>query len=431
MEDMKMVNDMLKFFDDSPTAFNVVDNIKKMLFEKGYEELFERDDYKIKKGGKYFITRNGSSIFAFNVGKKLVDPSLHITSSHTDCPTFKLKPNPIIKTKFGVKLNIARYGGALSKPWFDRPLSLAGRVFVRKKDHIEPVVYLDKKPFCIFTSMAPHLDREIETRPIIPAVDMVPLVSLNDKFEFNDYLSKNLKVKKEDICDFDLFLYPVQKAFTWGDKDEFISSFHVDNLECVYITLKSFVDTFNDNNINVFVAYDNEEIGSLSRQGAGSDFLQVNLQRISKCLNISYGQLIARGMQLSCDNAQGIHPNHPDLYDLDNCSKLNGGVVVKFNPRLLYTSDGLSSSLFKELLVKYKIPYQIYANKTGIRGGATLGNISNGHVSLISVDIGLAQWAMHSITETCGSKDVEAMLKAIKCFYKSSIKIDKHSYKLL
>ena len=412
-----MIKDMIGFINDSPTAFSAVANIKSILKGKGYKELLENEEFKLKKGGKYYIERNGTSLIAFNVGSKLSDPSLHIAASHTDCPSFKLKPNPIIKSDLGIKLNIETYGGPLSRPWFDRPLSLAGRVMVDGKNGIETVDYLDRKPFCILASMAPHLNREADNSKLDPAVDMVPIVSLNDKYDFNKYLAKNMKVKASSILGFDLYLYPLDKGYVWGDNDEFITCHHIDNLECAYTSLMGFVDAFNDNNINVYVSFDNEEVGSLTRQGADSDFLANTIERVCKALALDYHKLVSSGMMLSCDNAHGIHPNHPEFYDKNNSPKLNGGIVIKYNANQSYTTDSLSSALLQKLLKKNNIPYQVFSNKSGIRGGSTLGNISNGHVSLITVDIGLAQWAMHSPVETCGAYDVETMINGINCFY--------------
>ena len=416
-----MVKDLIKFIDASPTAFGATANIKTILEEHGYEPLKEK---KIVKGKKYYVTRNDSSIAAFAVGKKLNDPAIHIAASHTDCPSFKLKPNPIIKTPNGIRLNVEVYGGILRRPWFDRPLSLAGRVIVKRKDKIACRNFIDDKPFCIIPSMAPHLNHNIEEKIPDVAVDMVPIVSLDDKYDFNDYLAKKLKVSKNDILGFDLYLYPLDKGYVWGKDDEFITQGHLDNLECAYTSLMGFVDNFNDDNINLYLSFDNEEVGSLTRQGADSDFMEGIIRRICKDLSLDYDRLIEHGILLSCDNAHALHPNYPELYDPNNSPKLNGGVVVKYNAAQSYCTDSLSGAIFKKLLSDNKIPFQNYANKTGIRGGGTLGNLSTAHVSIMSIDIGLAQWAMHSPVETAGTKDVEYMIEALKAFYKSHLSID-------
>ena len=416
-----MVNNLIKFIDESPTAFGAVQSIKKLLEEKGYKQLNKE---KIKKGQKYYITRNDSSVIAFNVGKRLNNPAVHICASHTDCPTMKLKPNPIIKTDSGIKLNVEEYGGMLRRPWFDRPLSLAGRVMVSNKGKIKAVQYIDSEPFCIIPSMAPHLDRGIEEKKPDLLVDMAPIVSLDKNYDFNSYLTKKLKVKKEDILGFDLYLYPLEKGYVWGKNKELFTCGHIDNLECAYTTLIGFMDTFNDDNINIYASFDNEEVGSRTRQGADSDFFEMVLDRICKDLGIDYYELLNQAIMLSCDNAHGLHPNHPELYDKDNAPKLNEGVVIKYNASQSYVTDSLSAALLKKILNAKKIPYQVYANKTGNRGGSTLGNIANAHVSVMSVDIGLAQWAMHSPVETAGVKDVKYMCDLIKAFYKAHLKLN-------
>ena len=415
-----MVNDLIRFIDESPTAFLAVKSIEDILKEKGYKQL---DTKKISKNEKYYVKRNDSSIIAFNVGKKLSDPSIHICASHTDCPSMKLKPNPIIISDNGVKLNVEGYGGMLLRAWFDRPLSLAGRVILDKKGKITSSLFMDRQPFCIIPSMAPHLDHSIEDKKPDLLIDMAPVVTLNKKFDFKQYLSKKLNTKKESILGFDLYLYPMQKGYVWSD-NEFFTCGHIDNLECAYTSLKGFVDNFNDNNINVYACFDNEEVGSLSRQGADSDFLKLTIERICDDLNLDYESLIKQGMMLSCDNAHGLHPNHPELYDLNNAPRLNEGIVIKYNASQSYTTDSLSFALLKKILDAKKIKYQYFSNKTGKRGGSTLGNLSNRHVSIMSVDIGLSQWAMHSPIETAGVKDVNYMINACKAFYKAHIKVN-------
>lgn len=417
-----MVKGLIKFIDNSPTAFGAIESIKATLDKEGYKEL-KKD--KITKGQKYYVTRNDSSIIAFNVGKKLNDPSLHICASHTDCPSMKLKPNPIIKTDNGIKLNVEAYGGMLRRPWFDRPLSLAGRVMISNKGKIKSIQYTDTEPFCIIPSMAPHLNHQIEDNRPDLLVDMAPIVSLDKDYDFNAYLSKKLKVKKEGILGFDLYLYPLEKGYIWGSNKEFFTCGHIDNLECAYTTLTGFINTFNDENINVYVSFDNEEVGSRTRQGADSDFLEKILHRICDDLKINYYDLLEQAMMLSCDNAHALHPNHAELYDKDNAPKLNEGVVIKYNASQSYVTDSLSAALLKKVLNDKKIPYQVFANKTGNRGGSTLGNIANSHVSIMSVDIGLAQWAMHSPVETAGTLDVKYMHDLINAFYKAHLKLNK------
>ena len=416
-----MVKDLVKFLDESPTAFCAVSSIKKRLEEKGYQRL---GNEKIEKGKKYYLVRNDSSIIAFNVGKRLNDPSLHITASHTDSPLFKLKPQPLIKEKGSVRFNIETYGGMLLRPWFDRPLKLAGRVIINKDDKLCNVIFDSKEPLCMIPSMAPHLSRTREEGKIEVGKEMYPIITLGEDFDLNEYLSSKLHCDKDDILGFDLYVGPCEKGYVWGKDEEFFTSNHIDNLECAYTTLMGFIDNFHDDNINIYCSFDNEEVGSRTRQGADSDILQGILNRLCKDLDLDEQRLVERGMMLSCDNAHALHPNYADLYDLNNAPIMNEGVVIKYNASQSYTTDSLSGALLKTILKRNEIPWQVFANKTGTRGGGTLGNISTSHVSIMSADIGLGQWAMHSPIETAGSKDVNYMVDLIKAFYQSHIDID-------
>lgn len=416
-----MVKDLVKFLDESPTAFCAVSSIKKRLEEKGYQRL---GNEKIEKGKKYYLVRNDSSIIAFNVGKRLNDPSLHITASHTDSPLFKLKPQPLIKEKGSVRFNIETYGGMLLRPWFDRPLKLAGRVIINKDDKLCNVIFDSKEPLCMIPSMAPHLSRTREEGKIEVGKEMYPIITLGEDFDLNEYLSSKLHCDKDDILGFDLYVVPCEKGYVWGKDEEFFTSNHIDNLECAYTTLMGFIDNFHDDNINIYCSFDNEEVGSRTRQGADSDILQGILNRLCKDLDLDEQRLVERGMMLSCDNAHALHPNYADLYDLNNAPIMNEGVVIKYNASQSYTTDSLSGALLKTILKRNEIPWQVFANKTGTRGGGTLGNISTSHVSIMSADIGLGQWAMHSPIETAGSKDVNYMVDLIKAFYQSHIDID-------
>lgn len=415
-----MTEKLIKFIDESPTAFGAVESLKKRLEADGFQPL--KDDT-VRKNGKYYVTRNGSGIIAFTIGNDLKDVSLHVSASHTDCPSLKLKPDPILKSEEGIRLNVEQYGGMLKRPWFDRPLSLAGRVTVNTGNKIASRLFIDEEPFCIIPSMAPHLERGIEAKEVDLRVDLAPVVSLDKDYDFYAYLASKLALNKEDILGFDLYLYPLQKGYIWGKDKEFFTCGHIDNLECAYTTLIGFLNSKNKRNINVWASFDNEEVGSSTIQGADSDFLELTLKKICEDLKLNYRSLLERGFLLSCDNAHGIHPNHPELYDTHNAPKLNQGVVIKYNASQSYVTDSLSAALFKKLLNDNQIPYQVFANRTGTRGGSTLGNISNSHVSLLSADIGLAQWAMHSPVETAGSRDVQYMIDAITAFYNAHLTV--------
>ncbi|MDO4499901.1 MAG: M18 family aminopeptidase [Erysipelotrichaceae bacterium] len=413
------MKDMLKFLNESPTSFQAITNIAEMLDKEGYKELKESEEYKLEKGGKYYVSRNGSSIIAFNIGKNLNDASLQITASHSDCPSFKLKPEAFIYENGFLKLNTEVYGGPIYYPWMDRPLCLAGRLIVKENGLLKTENYDSQKPFCLIPSLAIHMNREMNKGlSLNPQIDLLPLCGM-EKADIKEYLSKECG---KEVVGFDLYLYPEQKAFVWGMNEEFISSFHIDNLECAYTTLKGFIAGENAENINVYCCFDNEEVGSLTRQGADSDFLETTLRRLADELGLNYYRLLAKGMMLSCDNAHGLHPNHPEKADPTNRPTMNKGIVIKYNANQSYTSDGLSAAIFAELLKTNNIPYQYFTNRSDVKGGSTLGNISNGHSSIVSVDIGLAQLAMHSPVETCGSKDVESMIQAVAAFYSAHLK---------
>lgn len=424
------MKEMMKFLDESVTAYQAIDNLKKELLQNKYEELDEKKEYKLLKGHKYFITRNGTSIIAFNIGKKLDEPSLQIAASHSDCPSFKIKPEAFIFDNNYLKLNTEVYGGPIYYPWLDRALGIAGRVVIKNKDSLKTINYKTDNPFCVIPSVAIHQNRDVNKGiDLNPQIDLLPLVSL-EKGDLKDFLAKELKTKKDDIKGFDLYLYPMDKAFNWGLKKEFITSFHIDNLECAYTSFKAFLNNFNDNNINVYCSFDNEEVGSLTRQGADSDFLNATILRIASALKLDYYSLVSSGMLLSCDNGHALHPNHPEKSDPVNRPLINKGVVIKYNANQSYTSDGITSAIFSNLLDGKKIPYQYFANRSDSKGGSTLGNISNSHISILSIDIGLAQLAMHSPMETAGVKDIDYMIDAIKQFYKAHLTIKGDTYSL-
>ena len=414
-----MLESLLNYLNASPTAFQAVSNAAKELAEAGYQELDEAEIYHLEKGGKYYITRNGSSIIALNIGKNCEKGPFKIVASHSDCPGFKLKPNAIIKDGKQVKLNTEVYGGALLNPWFDRPLGLAGRLIVKENGKLRIMPYVLEENFCVIPSLAIHMNRDANNGyKINPQVDCLPLVTANQDFDLKAYLQEKAGVEK--IVNFDLYLYPRDKAFVWAN-GEYFSANHIDNLECAYTSLLAFKNNFDDNAVNVLTIFDNEEVGSLTRQGANSDFLRLTLERTAAALGLDYPSTIARSMMVSADNAHAVHPNHNDKADQTNRPYMNEGIVIKYNANQSYTSDAVSSAVFVETLESAGVPYQYFTNRSDMRGGSTLGNISNAQVSIISLDIGLAQLAMHSCVETAGTKDAEAMVKGLSAFYKNPL----------
>ena len=428
------MNDLLSFLYNSPTAFQAVANIAAALKEAGFEEYSENETVKFKKGGKYFTTRNQSSILAFKVGKDLKDANFHIAASHSDCPGFKLKPNSLTAVHQGqfIQLNTEVYGGALFAPWFDRPLSLAGRLILSAENGVESRLFDLKKNFCMIPSLAIHMNREANKGiPINPQKDLLPLVTMDKDFDLRRFLAKEAGVKEEELISYDLYLYPRQEPVVWGAEEEFFASHHIDNLECAYTTLQGFLKGEKETNINVYACFDNEEVGSLTRQGADSDFLVRNLQKVADGLGLKYPEILAGSMMLSCDNAHSAHPNHPEKDDPTNHALMNKGIVIKYNANQSYTSDALSSAIFRLICDKANVPYQFYTNRSDIRGGSTLGNLSNAQVSLLSLDIGCAQLAMHSCYESAGMKDVQYMIDGVTAYYSTHVSLTKDgSYQL-
>lgn len=410
-----MLEKIIKLIEKSPSAFNGAKNIKAELISKGYEKIdFNKT---IHKSGKYFIEKNESCILAFNIGKKLEKPYFNIVSSHLDCPSFKIKPNPIIKSNGYCKLNVEGYGGMIMSTWMDKPLGMAGRVAYKKENKITTSIININEAVCIIPNVAIHMNREVNKGYAFNIKDdMLPIISLKEDFDFYKFLSMKTGIK-EKILSYDLFLYPMYVPTIWGEDKEFISSFHIDDFACASTSLYAFMDNFNENAINIYAAFDNEEIGSLTKQGADSNFLYDILKYLSKMLGLEYVAMLNNSLCLSADNAHALHPNHPEYYDISNRCYMNKGIVIKYSARQSYASDSLGSAIFIDILEKENIPYQIFTNRSDMPGGSTLGNISNAHVSIDTVDIGLAQLAMHSNMEMAGTKDLEYLYKGLKAFY--------------
>ena len=425
--------ELLNFIYQSPTAYNAIETIKKYLKEEGFIELHESNRFNLETGKNYFVTRNGTSLIAFKLPKTINNYGFNIVASHSDSPTYKVKPNYDIKTGVYHKLSVEPYGGMIHSSWFDRPLSLAGRAIVKEGNKIETKEVNIDYPLLSITNVPIHMNRTInDGYKYNAAIDLQPLLTQEiEKFDLYELLANELNIVKENIINFDLYLCLKEKGYVYGLNKEYFASPRIDDLQCAFTSLKGFIDSNNKNNINVYACFDNEEVGSGTRQGADSSFLEDTLRRVNSALNFDepkYLEAIASSFLVSADNAHAIHPNHPELFDGLNNVKMNGGIVIKNNASQSYATDGLSASLFVEILKDANIPYQFYTNRADIRGGSTLGNISNSHVSILSLDIGLAQLAMHSSNETAGVKDNEYAINAFKAFYSTSITNDKDSY---
>lgn len=427
----KSINkELLSFLECSVSVFHAVSAMREQLLKQSYLELFEEEPWNVEKGGNYFVVRNGSSIIAFSIGKKLENYHFQIAASHSDSPTFKVKEHAEIAGKGEyLQLNTEGYGGMLAATWFDRPLSIAGRVLVKDADVLTTrLVHIDKD-LLIIPSVAIHLNRDANNgMKYNNQIDLLPLYSAGDLKEgaFIECVAKELGVDKNNILGKDLYLYNRMKPILWGEKEEFISAGKLDNLQCAYLSLQSFLKTRNNQAINVYACFDNEEVGSATKQGAESTFLRDVLERINNALNYSndeYYQAVARSFMLSCDNAHATHPNHPELSDQKNTAFMNKGIVIKYNANQRYTTDGVSAAVFQDICKHCNVPLQVFANRSDMPGGSTLGNISSTKVSMNTVDIGLPQLAMHSSFETAGSHDSQALYEALCGYYGANIVI--------
>ncbi len=419
---MKFVNDFLKFLNDSKTAFHACFNIEKILIDNGFIKLSENEKWNLKEG-KYFISRNNASILAFTIPSNLNELSYNITAAHLDSPTFKLKPNFKLDEKRYNRLNTEVYGGPIYNTWMDRGLDIAGRVFVKEDNKIVSKLFSFDRAVALIPNLPIHYNREVNKGVALnPQIDLIPLIGDKENIDVNllDEIAKKLKIEKNNILSYDLFLSLLERGYLAGINNDFIMAPQIDNLECSYALTKALIDSKNNKSINVLALFDSEEIGSRTRDGAGSTLLKDALERISYDLGLNLEEhkiALANSFIVSADNAQGYHPNYPSKYDPTNASYLNSGIVIKNAARGSYTTDALSSSYFKEICKNACAKYQDNTNRSDVPGGSTLGAISLGLVSIPSVDIGLAQLAMHSSFETAGAYDLDDLIKAIKEFY--------------
>ncbi|MBE6542462.1 MAG: M18 family aminopeptidase [Ruminococcaceae bacterium] len=429
--DQKNINvtkELIDFIEKSPTAFHAVDEISKILDDNGFERLSEAQKWDIKKGGRYYVTRNLSSIIAFAVPNENAE-SFMITASHTDSPTYKLKAESETEA-FGkyIKLNVEGYGGMIASSWFDRPLSIAGRVVVSEDGIIKSKLVKIDRDLVLIPNVAIHQNRNINTGYAYnAAVDLMPLfASKENKGSLKKIIADEIGCSEENIKYSDLYLYNRTHGTIWGADNEFFSSPRIDNLQCAYTTLRGFVDAVELGDclmIPVYSSFDNEETGSATKQGAGSMFLSDTLEKIAVSLGFDLRCALASSFMVSADNGHAKHPNHPELSDSQNVPHINEGVVIKANAAQKYTTDALSAAIFTEICKKTEVPTQSFANRSDMAGGSTLGSISNTNVALNTVDIGLAQLAMHSSYETAGTKDSVYMIEAIKAFYNTKITV--------
>ncbi|MCD8104113.1 MAG: M18 family aminopeptidase [Lachnospiraceae bacterium] len=420
---------MLSFIGKSPTAFHAVKTISDRLNDAGFLPLLESGHWNLERGGSYYVTRNGSSIIAFRVGLDLEDYSFMIAASHSDSPMFKLKEKSEMDVRnHYTRLDTEGYGGMICSSWLDRPLSIAGRVLLETATGVETRLVNVDRDLLLIPNLAIHMDRAVnDGHAYNKQIDMLPLFAgeAGETDGVKSVVAETLEVDLEKILDMELFVYNRTQPVIWGAYEEFVSSPRLDDLQCAYASLEGFLKGKNENTVSVYACFDNEEVGSGTKQGAASTFLSDVLGRVNDAFGKTqedYFRAVASGFLLSCDNAHAVHPNFAGKTDDINCAYINKGIVVKSNANQKYTSDGVSIAIFKKICERAKAPIQYFSNRSDMAGGSTLGSIVTAHASMNTIDIGLPQLAMHSAYETAGVKDTLYLIRAAEEFYGCQIR---------
>ena len=427
-----MIENLIEFLNESPVNFLAVKALKEILAGRGFREINAADSIgELKAGDQVFFTKNDSSLYAFRIGRKtLADNGFHLICAHCDSPTFRIKPNAEMLCEGGItKLNTEVYGGPIMSTWFDRPLSLAGRVLIKTDDVMQPETRLlhIKRPLLQITNLAIHFNRQVNDGvKLSKQKDMLPLLGIvTDQMESGNMLmnviAEELGVSIPDILDFDLYLYDIAPACTFGVHDEFISGGRLDDLSMVHAGLMALLATETQDTTQVLAVFDNEETGSQTKQGAGSPFLSTLLQRIVLAQGGNqedFFRSIEKAFMISADNAHAWHPNYSEKYDPTNHPMLGGGPAIKFNAAQKYASDAASAAVFMGICQKAGVPCQRFVNHSDVAGGSTLGNILAGSLPLRGVDMGNPVLGMHSVRETGSTADHLYCIKAFTEFYK-------------
>lgn len=408
------------FLDKAYSVYHAVAALEELLKAAGYTRLQETARWELVPGGKYYLTRGGSAVLAFRVPQGAPEGFL-ISASHADRPCFKVKENGVLAGAY-TRLAVERYGGMLIAPWLDRPLSVAGRVLVETEEGVESRLVDFDRDLLLIPNVAIHMNRSAnEGYKWNPATDTLPL--LGSKEGADKFMKELEALAGGKVLGHDLFLYVRQKTTVWGLENEFFSAPAIDDLECAWACTQGFLNSEETANIPVLCVFDSEEVGSGSYQGAACDLLESTVSRICVALGLEESCQKAKSFLVSADNGHALHPNHPELSDSANAPIINGGVVLKFNANQKYTTDGVSAALFRKICQKANVPVQTYCNRADLAGGSTLGNISLSQVAVPSVDIGLAQLAMHSCYETGGVKDVSYLADAMTAYYGTALQV--------
>ena len=411
---------LMDFLDASRSVYHTVAYISEILDQAGYTHLPEGDDWTLEDGGKYYITRNMSTVIAFRIPHG--EPAgFLLSASHSDRPSFKIKENGELESKY-IRLSTERYGGMLMAPWLDRPLSVAGRVMVETPTGVKMKLVDIDKDLMIIPNVAIHMNRKInDGYAYNPATDTIPLLGDRDvKGMFGRMIADQAQGR---ILGHDLFLYLRQKSTVWGIEQEFISSQALDDLQCAWGCLQGFLNASESGSVPMYCLFDSEEVGSRSVSGADSTMLTSTMNRIARYLDANLARMMSQSFLVSADNAHAIHPNHPELADPNNAPVMNGGIVVKFNASQRYTTDAVAAAVFRSVCNRADVPTQTYYNRPDIPGGSTLGYVSLTHVSVPTADIGLAQLAMHSCYETAGVQDSLYLEQAMTTYFSSTLTV--------
>lgn len=431
-EELQFSKGLLQYLNDSPTAYHAVDNAAQILNEHGFCEILEKDAWSLEKGHKYFIRKNRSGIIAFSIGSQdLAQNGMHIIGAHTDSPNFKIKPGSCTVTSDGyVKLNTEVYGGVLLSTWFDRPLSIAGRVIVQEDGKTTEKMLKIERPVLMIPNLCIHFQRDVNEKcSYNKQTDVFPLLGMEKKgVDKGDYLmnilSDALNIGKANILDYELFLYEHDKGSFVGEENQFISASRIDNLSMVYTGIHALIASQDgiggDKNTKVLAAFDNEEVGSTSAPGANSAFLLHTINRICKNFALSedqYFQALANSTSISADTAHAVHPNYSDKHDPENRPVLGGGPVIKYSASQKYATTAVTAAYFIQACRKAKVPYQKFVNRNDVAGGSTIGPASSSLTTIPTVDMGTPILAMHSVREFGCVIDNVYTLRAFKEYY--------------
>lgn len=424
------IESLLQFMDASVCNFLAVDTIKQMLSKNGYVEKRIEQPLQCQPGDKFFVTKNDSAIFAIKIGSRPIsETGFKIITAHSDSPCFRIKPHPeMLSGDRLVRLNTEVYGGPILYTWFDRPLSLAGRVILRGESALKPVTRLLKidEPILMIPHLAIHFNRSVnEGNALSKQKDMLPILTrISESLSANgllvNYIAKSLNVAVDDILDFDLFLYNTQPATLTGLNKEFVMSGRLDDLSMAHAAITAIIEATDDEATCISAIFDNEETGSGTKQGAHSPVLSNLLRRIAECQGVNYDgfcQAVGRSFMISADNAHAFHPNYAEKYDPTNHPALGGGPVIKINANCKYMTDAHSAAIFKSLCNEAGAPCQYFVNHSDVAGGSTLGNIFTGQLDIEGVDVGNPLLAMHSACETGSTDDHINMIRAFKQFF--------------